>query len=106
MKEIIEDILEEEKKAQRRIEETRENAKKIRLQADEEAKQIMEDARNNADQAAQVIIHQAETNAQEERDRILKEETELDKELWDKKKKIIEKTIDHLFQMVIGEDVS
>lgn len=106
MKEIIEKILEEEKQARERVDGAREKAKQIRIEAEKESKKILEEIQQKGREEAKALIAQAEGEAKEQREEELRGAARLDQTLWNEKKQDIEDTVEVLFRMVLGEDVS
>lgn len=66
MQEIVTKVLEAEKEAEARIQETRSKAAEIRAQADREVEAAMQEARERAGKRAQEILSQARSQAQKE----------------------------------------
>ena len=105
MKEIIEDILEEEKKARERVLQARECAKQIRLDADLNVKAMAEEARKNAQETSKALVQQAKLEANEEREEALSNTSDLFQTIRSEKKEIIDQTMDVLFRMILGEEI-
>ena len=101
MKEIIEEILIEEKKARERVAHAKEKAKEIRLAAEEKARKLIEDTRKSAQDGCKAIIEKAELEAALEREEMLKKTAHHSQNIWKEKKKEIEETVDILFDRVI-----
>jgi vacuolar-type H+-ATPase subunit H len=103
VKEIIEQILQEEREAHERIEKAREQAKKIRLQKEAEAQEIISQKRESTRKKSRLLIKKAESDEE----KIMKEESseEVDRvqKVWQKNKKEFEMLTDELFQMFTGQ---
>ena len=105
MKEVIEDILDEEKKARERVEQAKEKAKQIRLKAEEDAKHILQEAKEEGKEEANVLIARAEKEAEKEKEKQLTAAARISQSLWEKKQKEIKETVEILFNMVLGEEI-
>jgi len=105
MKEVIEEILEEEKKGRERIEQAKEKAKRIRIKAEEDSQHMVTTAREKAQEEAKMLMVRVEEEANKQRERELQKAAQNGESLWDKKKKKIEETVEALFRMVLGEEV-
>lgn len=105
MKEVIENILEEEKKARERVEKAREKAKQIRLEAETESQQILDDARKAGMEESKALVAKAEEEAQQQKEEELQKARQQSQSIWTDKKKAIDETIQILYRMVVGEDI-
>ena len=101
MKQVIDEILQEEKKARERVEAAREEAKAIRLNADKEAKTIMDQSRSKTQDQVKTLLEKARTEAEIERDTILSEAKQAGDALWKEKAGEIDRMVDRLFQIII-----
>ena len=106
MKEVIENILEEEKMARERVEEARNKAKQIKLDAEEEAKKILEQARVNGTAEARELLIQVEKEAQQEREAELKKAKKTMLSMWGADSKGSRDLVKRLLQKILGKDVS
>ncbi len=104
MKEVIVEILEEEKKARERVAEAQKKAKAIRESAGEESKRLLSDAKIQLQKESKAILAKAETEAQKQKEKELKDSEGIGAKLWDGKKREIQTAVDALFHMVLGEE--
>lgn len=104
MKQVIEEILKEEKAARDRVSEAREEAKKIRLEAENAARQQELNVREAAMQESKELLQDAEKKAEKEKEATLKNASEDVDGLWISKKAVIEKHVDALFQLIFSRD--
>jgi len=104
MKQIIDEILEEEKAARQRIQQVRDEAKTIRMKADDEARRIVETTRESVKQDMVKNLKQAEEQAQAERNDLLAEAAQQTQSLWDEKRSEIEQTLNDLYRLVVGDE--
>ena len=104
MKEIIADILDEEKRAREHVQQAREKAKQLRLDAEVKAKAIVEEARKKAKEESRTLIDHAETEAIRLREEEMGKTTEMQHAIRTGKMKVIDQTVDILFRMVLGEE--
>lgn len=102
MKEVIEEILQEEKEARQRVESAREEAKKIRINAEEASGKLVKKVRDEAQIESQKIIEQAKKDAENKKAQALSDEARASESQWDEKKDAITKTIQELFGMIIN----
>ena len=105
MKKLIEAILEEEKMARNRVEEAKEKAKQIRLEAENTSQKILEETRQKGMEESKTIIAEAEEEAKRQKEAELMEASRSGESLWTDKKKTIDETVELLYRMVLGEDV-
>ncbi len=104
MKQIIDEILEEEKAARQRVQQARDKAKTVRMQAEEEAGRITETARDSVRQDIAKKLKQAEEQAHSEREALLKETAQQTESIWDEKKKEIEQTLNDLYHLIVEDE--
>ncbi len=104
MKEIIEEILEEEKKARERIDSAKEKARQMRIEAEEKARQIRIEAREKTLKEVKTFVTKAEREAQKQKEEELQQAYHKIQSLWEEKKRGFNKTVKVLFQMVLGEE--
>lgn len=102
MKEVIEEILQEEKEARHRVETAREEAKKIRLNAEAMSKKILAEAQSEAGIESKKILNQAKENAENERIQKLSDAEKASGSLWEEKADLINQTISDLVDMIIS----
>ena len=105
MKRIIEDILTEEKMARERVDQAREKARQLRIDAENKSKKILAEARQKGLEASKSLIHRIEEEAGQKKEKELQESTRMLESLWTDKEQIIAETIEDLYKMVLGEDV-
>ena len=105
MKKVIENILEEEKKARERVEKAREEAKQIRLEAETKSQQMLDNARKKGMEESKALIVKAEEEAQRQKKDELRTARQQSVSLWADKKKAITQTVEILFQMVLGKNM-
>ena len=104
MKEIVEKIVEEEKKARKQVEEVKEEAKKLRIKAEQEAESIIKEIRENCKQETKDMLNRAEEEA------LAQKKVELDKsvtsveKLWEERSKEVKNIIEELFTLIIEKD--
>ena len=103
LKEIIEEILEEEKKARERINSAQEKAKQMRVEAEEKAKEIRTKARKEAIEEAKAFIAHTEAEAQRLKEEELQQTYKKIQSLWSKKQEPFKKAVDVLSRIVLGE---
>ena len=101
MKQVIDEILLEEKKARERVEAAREEAKQIRLKSDEESRNILDQSRQKAQEGVKTLLEKTRSEAEKERETILNKAKKAGDTLWQEKADMIDKTLQQLFQMVI-----
>ena len=101
MKEIIEDILEEEKKARERLDRARDESKKIRLEAEEKNKTMIAEARRKAQEEAKAYVEKAEAEARQARDTQLDLVKKAAETMWDDKKEKIDEAVEALTAIVL-----
>jgi len=101
VKEVIEEILEEEKKARERVAEAREKAKQIRMEADEKASVLLDETREKARQEAELLVREMEEKAIGARDRELAEASDSETNLWQTRKEDMKDIVHVLFQMAL-----
>ena len=104
MKEIIENILEEENCARKRVEEAKEKARSIRLRTEEDAQKVLSDARVTGQKDAKDLLQKAEMEANNEKEKIIKQRAISQDLLLTQKKKALDQTVDLLLKMVLGEE--
>ena len=102
MKQVIAEILDEEKEARRRVEEAGEKARTIRLKAEEDAKRRSASIREKAQKEATETVTRAEAEAQKEREKAHAEASQKGKMVWKDKEKEIRGAVDKLFKIVLG----
>ena len=105
MKEIIENILEEEKAARERVENAREKANQIRLDAESESREIITDAQEKGIKDSKSLIEKARVDAEKEKAQEMEKITQTGESIWDEKKSQVNEIIDVLFQKILGEDL-
>ena len=105
MKKVIENILEEEKKARDRVEKARERAKQIRLEAETKSQQILDDARIKGMEESKALLAKAEEEAQKQKEEELQKARQQSQSIWTDKKEVIEQTVEILYRMVLGKDI-
>ena len=105
VKKVIENILEEEKKARDRVEKARERAKQIRLEAETKSQQILDDARIKGMEESKALLAKAEEEAQKQKEEELQKARQQSQSIWTDKKEVIEQTVEILYRMVLGKDI-
>ncbi|MCJ7812821.1 hypothetical protein MUP95_05815 [bacterium] len=105
MKEIIEEILEEEKKARERIDSAKEKARQMRLETEEKARQFRAEAREKTLKEVKAFIAKTEREAQKQKEEELQQAYAKIQLLWGGKKEKFKQTVRVLFQMVLGEEI-
>ncbi|MBN2104006.1 hypothetical protein JW835_08215 [bacterium] len=101
MKEVIEEILQEEKAARERVEKARENAKNIRLEAEKKSRNIVSKAHEQSQVEGKKLIENARKDAENEKIRAIEEAIRAGETLWDEKKEKIDKTVDKIFKRIV-----
>ena len=101
MKQVIDEILLEEKKARERVEAAREEAKRIRLKADQESRKVLDQSRQKTQEQVKELLEKTRSEAESEREKILNEAREAGDGLWQEKAGEIEKIINRLFEMTL-----
>ncbi len=104
MKEVIEKILKEEKAARDRVSEARDEAKKIRIEAEKQVEYIEKTSIEKAKEESKKIADAAEAEAQKEKEQALAKADINSDILWQEKHAAIIKTVDQLFLQIIGKD--
>ena len=100
MKEVIEAILEDEKKAREHVEAARQEAKDMRLKAEEKTGKIVSKAKDEAQIESKTLLENARINAEKEKTETLKKAAQASELLWEEKSDRIQQIIDHLFLMI------
>lgn len=104
MKEVIAEILEEERKGRERVANARDQAKRIREAAEKESKQVLSESKTTLRKEAEAIIARSESEAQREKEKELKATEGAGQKLRENKKREIEKAVDSLFKKVLSGD--
>lgn len=104
MKEFVQEILEEEKKARERIEEAQKMASQKILKAHDEVRRMLKEAREQALVDANAIFSRAEEEAKKEKSLELDKATQKQRAILLESQKKIDKMAELLFTNVIGED--
>ena len=104
LKQVIEEILKEEKIARDRVSAARDEAKKIRLDAENEAKKLETETREKAMKDARDILIKAEQDAEKEKQIILKTASVDMESVWSSKKELINQNVNRLFQIIFKRD--
>lgn len=103
MKELIEEILEEETTARKRVAEAKEEAKRMRLAAEEKARDITAKVQEKVQSECRELIDNARIAAEKEKAKQLEKALKAGETLWDKKKEKVDLTVDSIFGMIAGE---
>ena len=102
MKEVIDKILEEEKKAQALSAEARQDARQMKIDADKEAEQLVSETRTNAAARAKTMIRDAHKEAQMQRDKALEAVQKQNEVLL--KNRDLDDAVNTLFQRLLGRE--
>ncbi|HEX9933623.1 MAG TPA: hypothetical protein VGB38_00385 [bacterium] len=102
MKEVIAEILEEEKKARERVAEAQEKARQILKSAEAELRRIAVENTARIQKETAAILAKAESEALKQKEQDLKSVEGTGDRLWDSKTKGIKSAVDALFDMVLG----
>jgi V/A-type H+-transporting ATPase subunit G/H len=100
LKEVIESILEEEKKARELVEAARQEAKQLRLKTDEETKALITQAQSEAQLKAKKMLSETRENAEKEKVDSLKKAVESSMSVWEEKSEQIRLAVDRIFTMI------
>ena len=108
MKEILQEILEAEKRAEGTVREAREEALKIKREADEKAEKILQEAREEAQKITKEELSKAETFAEEEFNRELQKVTQAKYQSEIQNTKAFKTLVEQITHMVLhpGDSVS
>jgi V/A-type H+-transporting ATPase subunit G/H len=101
MKQVIDEILLEEKQARERVEAAREEAKQIRLKSDQESRKILDQSRQETQEEVKALLEKTRSEAEKEREAILNKAKKAGDTLWQEKAERIDKTLKRLFQLAI-----
>lgn len=100
MKEVIESILEEEKKARELVEAARQEAKELRIKTDDETKALIAQAQSGAQLEVKKMLGETRENAEKEKVDSLKKAIESSMSVWEEKSAQIRLSVDRIFTMI------
>jgi len=106
LKEIIENILEEEKAARDRVEDARKKVKQIRINAETESRKMISAAQEKGVKDSKAFIKKVQEDAQKEKEQEMEKITQTGESLWEEKEAQVKGIIDVLFKNILGEDLS
>jgi vacuolar-type H+-ATPase subunit H len=102
VKELIEKILEEEKRARELVEDARMKARQMRIEQDTKAQSIITEARETARKEGKERIARGEEEAEKEKERLLGQISRDMDDWMEKNQKAIESAADTVFREVTG----
>jgi vacuolar-type H+-ATPase subunit H len=105
VKEVIVEILEEEKKARERVAEAQAKAKQIRESAETEAKRLTTEAKTGLQREIAAVLSTAESQAQKQKEKDMKQADDTGAKLWESKGKKIQAAVNEMFQAALGGEV-
>jgi len=86
------------------VEEVKEEAKKIRIEAEQEADKIINEIRESCKQKTKDLLKQAEKDAFAQKKKELDKSVTSAENIWEGRKKEVENTINELFALIIEKD--
>lgn len=103
MKEIVEQIVQQEEKAREEVETAKVEAKKKRLEAEQEADRIIRDIQMSSKQETRDLFQKAENEALAQKEQELNKSVKSAEKIWKENKKEIEQTIENFVDFIIQE---
>lgn len=104
MKEVIEEILLVEKEARKRVEEARQKAKEIVLNAETEAKALRQESSEKAAEEARKLLAESEEKAQKQKEATLDSAKSEGDSLWTDNKDKIDRTVGILVERFLNQE--